>query len=118
MIDGVHPSSFVFHRIDGQVIPEFVLLLALLILNAFLAASEVAVAEIRKSRLAQLVEAGHTQAKVLERLAQDSSRTLATLQLGTTLAGFLAAGTAAVTLAPHLATILARATWPAPSSLL
>jgi putative hemolysin len=100
------------------VIPEFILLLALLILNAFLAASEVAIAEIRRSRLAQLVEAGHTQAKVLERLAQDSSRTLATLQLGTTLVGFLAAGTAAVTLAPQLAITLARATWLAPYSLL
>ena len=103
---------------DGQVIPEFILLVALLILNAFLAASEVAIAEIRKSRLAQLVEAGHAQAKVLERLAQDSSRTLATLQLGTILAGFFAAGTAAVTLAPQLATTLARATWLAPYSLL
>jgi len=65
-----------------------------------------------------LVEAGHAQAKVLERLAQDSSRTLATLQLGTTLAGFLAAGTAAVTLAPQLAAILAQARWLAPYSLL
>ncbi len=100
------------------MISEFALLLALLILNAFLAASEVAIAEVRKSRLAQLVEAGHAQAKVLERLAEDSSRTLATLQLGTTLAGFLAAGTAAVTLAPQLATTLARAAWLASYSLL
>jgi len=99
------------------VISEFILLFALLILNAFLAASEVAIAEVRKSRLAQLVEQGHAQARVLERLAGDSSRTLATLQLGTTLAGFLAAGTAAMTLAPHLAQQLAKATWLEPYSL-
>ena len=99
------------------MISEFILLFALLILNAFLAASEVAIAEVRKSRLAQLVEQGHAQARVLERLAGDSSRTLATLQLGTTLASFLAAGTAAVTLAPHLAQELARAAWLGPYSL-
>jgi putative hemolysin len=72
----------------------------------------------RKSRLAQLVEQGHSTAKVLERLVEDSSRTLATLQLGTTMAGFLAAGTAAVTLAPQLAMTLAQAAWLAPYSLL
>jgi len=104
--------------VDNQVVAEFSLLLALIVLNAFLSASEVAIAEVRKSRLAQLVEQGHATAKVLERLAEDSSRTLATLQLGTTLAGFLAAGTAAVTLAPQLALTLAQAAWLAPYSLL
>jgi len=100
------------------MIAELVLLLALIILNAFLAASEVAIAEARKSRLAKLIEQKHAAAPALERLAQDSSRTLATLQLGTTLASFLAAGTAAVTLAPGLAVELARAAWLAPYSLL
>jgi putative hemolysin len=100
------------------MISEFILLIVLLLLNAFLSASEVAIAEMRKSRLAQLVEQGHATARALERLAQDSSRILATLQLGTTLAGFLAAGTAAVTLAPQLAAALSRATWLAPYSLL
>ena len=100
------------------MVAELVLLLALVILNAFLAASEVAIAEVRKSRLAKLVEQKHATAKALERLAQDSSRTLATLQLGTTLTSFLAAGTAAVTLAPQLASYMARVTWLAPYSLL
>jgi putative hemolysin len=100
------------------MVAELVLLLALVMLNAFLAASEVAIAEVRKSRLAQLAEQGHATAKALERLAQDSSRTLATLQLGTTLTSFLAAGTAAVTLAPQLASHMARVTWLAPYSLL
>ena len=100
------------------MILEFVLLALLVLLNGFLSASEVAIAEVRKSRLAQLAEQGHATAKALERLTDDSSRTLATLQLGTTLASFLAAGTAAVTLAPRLAVELARAAWLAPYSLL
>jgi len=100
------------------MIVEFVLLLALVLLNAFLAASEVAIAEMRKSRLAKLIEQKHAAVKALERLAEDSSRTLATLQLGTTLASFLAAGTAAVTLAPRLAGELARAAWLGPYTLL
>jgi putative hemolysin len=100
------------------MVTEFVLLFALMILDAFLSASEVAIAEVRKSRLAQLAEQGHATARVLERLAEDSSRTLATLQLGTTLTGFLAAGTAAVTLAPQLAMTFAQAAWLAPYSLL
>lgn len=100
------------------MVAEFGLLLALVILNAFFAASEVAIAEVRKSRLAKLVEHKHASAQALERLAEDSSRTLATLRLGMTMASFLAAGTAAVTLAPLLAVVLARATWLAPYSLL
>jgi len=100
------------------MIGEWILLSALVLLNAFLAASEVAIAEVRKSRLAHLVEQGHATAKILERLAQDSSRTLATIRLGITSVRFLSAGTAAVTLAPQLALTFARVEWLVPYSLL
>ncbi len=102
---------------DSTLAFELILLLVLLLLNAFLSASEVAIGEMRKSRLVQLIEQGHAEARALERLTQNSSRTLATLQLGTTLAGFLAAATAAVTMGMRLARILARVSWLAPLSL-
>ncbi len=80
------------------MIQELILLAVLITANAFFAASEIAVVSVRKTRLHQLAEAGNGSAQIAERLAEDSSRFLATIQVGITLAGFFASATAAVTL--------------------
>ena len=90
-----------------QPASEFILLAVLIALNAFFAASEIAVISVPKLRLKQLMEEGNKTAEVLFHLADDSSRFLATIQVGVTLMGFFASATAAVNLSDGLAGVIA-----------
>lgn len=83
--------------------PDLLLIALLVLLNAFFAASEIAVIAARDARIRQMAEEGHGAARVAEQLMQDPSRFLATIQVGITLAGFLASASAALTLARPLA---------------
>ena len=78
----------------------------LVLLNAAFAGSEMALVSLREGQLRQLERHGGTRELRLVRLARDPNRFLATIQIGITLAGFLASATAAVSLAeplvPHL----------------
>jgi putative hemolysin len=90
------------------VVAELLLLAVLIALNAFFSASEIAVISVPKLRLKQLIEDGHKTAQVLFNLADDSSRFLATIQIGVTLMGFLASATAAIRLGAGLAELIKR----------
>lgn len=79
------------------------LILVLIAINAFFAASEIAVISARPVRIRQLAEEGHRTAGILLRLMDDPSRFLATIQVGITLAGFLASASAAVGLSKPVA---------------
>jgi putative hemolysin len=71
------------------------------VLNAVFAGSELALVSLREGQLRRLEEASRNGA-VLASLARDPNRFLATIQIGITLAGFLASASAAVTLAEPL----------------
>lgn len=71
----------------------------LVLLNAMFAGSEMALISLREGQLKQLEREGGARAMRLVRLARDPNRFLATIQIGITLAGFLASATAAVSLA-------------------
>jgi putative hemolysin len=73
----------------------------LVLLNALFAGSELALVSLREGQLRRL-EAGSAAGKVLARLARDPNRFMATIQIGITLAGFLASASAAVALAEPL----------------
>ena len=77
---------------------ELILIAILIALNAFFAASEIAVISVPKLRLKQLIDEGNTTAQVLFNLADDSSRFLGTIQIFIQLVGFFLAATAAVNL--------------------
>ena len=51
------------------MIQEFILLAFLIAMNAFFAASEIAIVSVRKTRLRQLAEEGNRSAQIAERLA-------------------------------------------------
>jgi putative hemolysin len=74
----------------------------LVLLNAVFAGSEMALVSLREGQLKQLEREGGPRASRLVRLARDPNRFLATIQIGITLAGFLASATAAVSLAEPL----------------
>ncbi|WP_309112540.1 hemolysin family protein [Saccharothrix sp.] len=82
------------------------LLAVLVLLNAVFAGSEMALISLREGQLRTLERDGRAGARTLVRLARDSNRFLATIQIGITLAGFLASATAAVSLAEPLVPLL------------
>lgn len=78
-------------------------LVALLVLvNAAFAGSEMALVSLREGQLKHLDRHPGPRARRLVRLVRDPNRFLATIQIGITLAGFLASATAAVSLAEPL----------------
>jgi putative hemolysin len=85
----------------SDVWPELGLVLVLVVLNAAFAGSEMALVSLRESQLQQLETRGH-RGRALVALARDPNRFLATIQIGITLAGFLASAAAAVSLAEPL----------------
>lgn len=93
------------------------IILALIILNAFFAAAEIALVSMRKTRLAHLAREGNRRAQAALALVKDPNRLLATIQIGVTLAGFLASAAAAVSLAGSLGEWLAHFFGPLGRSL-
>jgi putative hemolysin len=82
---------------------NIVLVGVLVVLNAVFAGSEIALISLREGQLKQLERRGGAASRTLVRLARDPNRFLATIQVGITLAGFLASATAAVSLAEPVA---------------
>ncbi len=76
-------------------------MLALVLVNAVFAGTEIALITLRESQLRRM-ESGSRSGRRVAELARDPNRFLATIQIGITLAGFLASATAAVALAEPL----------------
>lgn len=70
----------------------------LILINAFFAAAEIALVSVSDARIKSLAEQGNRRARLIERTTQDSTRFLATIQIGITLAGFFTSATAAAEL--------------------
>ena len=85
----------------GDVWPQLILVAILVLVNAAFAGTELALVSLRESQLQRLEEGSATGA-VLARLARQPNQFLATIQIGITLAGFLASAAAAVSLAEPL----------------
>jgi len=85
----------------GDVWPQLLLIAILVLVNAAFAGTELALVSLRESQLQRLEERSATGA-VLARLARQPNQFLATIQVGITLAGFLASAAAAVSLAEPL----------------
>jgi putative hemolysin len=84
---------------------EIGLVVLLVVLNAGFAGSEVALISLREGQLRRL-EQGGDRGRLVARLARDPNQFLSTIQIGITLAGFLASAAAAVSLAEPLVTLL------------
>ena len=84
---------------------EIGLVLLLVLINAAFAGSEVALISLREGQLRRLEREGE-QGRLVARLARDPNQFLSTIQIGITLAGFLASAAAAVSLAQPLVPLL------------
>ncbi|WP_369688249.1 hemolysin family protein [Paraliobacillus sp. PM-2] len=82
---------------------SILILIILILLNAFFAASEIALVSLNDNKVKREAERGDKKAKMLDKLLKEPGRFLATIQIGITLAGFLASAFAADTFATPLA---------------
>jgi putative hemolysin len=80
---------------------QILLVLVLMLINGALSGSEMALISLRESQI-QRLERTSRGGKILARLSRDPNRFLATIQIGITLAGFLASAFAATSLAQPL----------------
>jgi putative hemolysin len=74
---------------------EILFLLVLILINAFFAASEVAMISLNDNKIKVMADEGNKSARMLKDLLSEPSRFLATIQVGITMAGFLASAFAA-----------------------
>ncbi|MEO1056814.1 MAG: hemolysin family protein, partial [Actinomycetota bacterium] len=81
--------------------PQIALVVVLVAINAALSGAELALVSLREGQLQRLEERSASGA-MLARLARQPNQFLATIQIGITLAGFLASAAAAVSLAEPL----------------
>ena len=85
---------------------SLVAILALTLINGFFAAAETAVVSVRPSRIQELVDAGDSRARRVQKFLDNPRRFLATIQVAITILGFFAGALGAVTLGPELAKLI------------
>ena len=86
---------------DGLVF-KIILLLVLILINAFFAMSEIAIISLNDTKIEHMAEEGHKKAKLVLKLTSNSTRFLSTIQIGVTLAGFLSSASASTAFAAML----------------
>lgn len=89
-----------------SLIAQFLLLIVLTLINAFLAASEIAVVSINKSRVEQKAEEGNVKSQKLLKILENPTNFLSTIQVGITLVNILSGASLADTLSSRLAPVL------------
>ena len=85
---------------------QILILVILIGLNAFFAASEIAFISLNDNKIEKQAKEGNKKAKQIEKMLETPSKFLATIQIGITLAGFLSSAFASDTFADKLAPIL------------
>lgn len=89
-----------------SLIAQFLLLIVLTLINAFLAASEIAVVSINKNRVEQKAEEGNAKSQKLLKILENPTNFLSTIQVGITLVNILSGASLADTLSSRLAPVL------------
>lgn len=89
-----------------QIIGQLVVIFLLILVNAFFAASEMAMISIDKKKISTQADDGNKKAKMLLGLLKEPSRFLSTIQVGITFAGFFTSASAAVGISDDLGQVL------------
>ena len=85
---------------------QLIILVILILLNAYFAASEIAFISLNDAKIEKQAKEGNKKAKQIEKMLKEPSKFLATIQIGITLAGFLSSAFASETFADMLAPVL------------
>lgn len=102
---------------SSQIIFQIILIAILTLVNAFFASAEMAIVSLNRNRLKLLSDEGNKKAILLEKLMEEPSKFLATIQVGITLAGFFASASAATGLSSEFAIFLNRYNIPYSSKI-
>ena len=79
----------------AQISAQILLLIALTIMNAFFSGAEMAVVSVNKNRIRMLADSGNKKAILIQKLSEDSTGFLSTIQVAITFAGFFSSASAA-----------------------
>lgn len=79
----------------SDIIKQLLLQLVLILLNAFFAATEIAVISLNENKIKALADDGDKKASKMLKIIKDPTQFLSTIQIGITLAGFLGSAFAA-----------------------
>ena len=108
LVDEAGPSNIV-----GQLI----IIVVLILVNAFFAASELSILSANPIKIGLLADEGNKNAKIIQKLQENETKFLSTIQVGITLAGFFSSATAAVSLSEGFAEALSKIGIPAASTI-
>ena len=79
----------------AQIAAQILLLIALTVMNAFFSGAEMAVVSVNKNRIRMLADGGNKKALLIQKLSEDSTGFLSTIQVAITFAGFFSSASAA-----------------------
>lgn len=88
------------------MLSQLIVLVILIALNAYFAASEIAFISLNDAKIEKKAKEGNKKAKQIEKMLKTPSKFLATIQIGITLAGFLSSAFASETFADMMAPAL------------
>lgn len=100
------------------MLTSILFLISLIAINAFFAASEIALISLNDNKIKLMADDGDKKARQLSSLLGEPSRFLATIQIGITLAGFLASAFAAESFADPLVNLIKTYNLAIPETLL
>lgn len=92
---------------DGSIVLQLLLLVVLILINAFFAGSEIAIVSANDARIKMLADDGNKKARQLLKLLEKPSNFLAAIQIGVTLAGLLSSAAASESFADRITASLA-----------
>lgn len=95
-----------FSGIMNNEFLQIIIILILILINAFFAMSEIAIITLNDNKIKKLAKKGHKGAEKILKVTKNSSNFLATIQVGVTLSGFLTSASASTIFARKLATSL------------
>ena len=101
----------------NNIIPQLVIIAVLIIINGFFAMSEMAVISANKTKLEIFAKDGNKKALMVQKLQDNQTNFLSTIQVGITLAGFFSSAIAAGGIADLLSSWLISLNVPYASSI-
>ena len=81
--------------VGTNILVQILVLVALTLVNAFFACAEMATVSVNKNKINMLAEGGNKNAALIQKLLEEPTKFLSTIQVAITLAGFFASGSAA-----------------------
>lgn len=88
---------------NGSISSQIMLIIVLTLINAFFSSAEMAIVSLNKNRIRMLCEEGNKKALLLEKLIEEPTKLLSTIQVGITLASFFSSASAATGVSTVLA---------------